>query len=60
MKKWFLRLGIPLFVLAACYSTDAVMTARAVLAPNARYGRTAPLTNQEYISGLLGTQRLCE
>lgn len=41
MKKWFLRLGIPLFVLAAYYSTDTVMTARAVLPPNAGYGRIA-------------------
>jgi hypothetical protein len=41
MKKWSLRLGIPLLVLAAYHATDAVMTARAVLPPNSGYGRIA-------------------
>jgi hypothetical protein len=41
MKKWSLRLGIPLLVVAAYYLTDAVMTARAVLPPHSGYGRIA-------------------
>jgi hypothetical protein len=41
MKKWSLGLGIPLLVLAAYYSTDAVLTARTVLPPNSGYGRIA-------------------
>src|SRR5882672_7949241 len=41
MKKWSLGLGIPLLVLAAYYSTEAVLTARAVLPPNSGYGRIA-------------------
>ena len=41
MKKWFIRIGISLLVIAGYYATAAVITAKAVLPPNSGYGRIA-------------------